>query len=303
MEQVDLAVIGAGVTGLTAGKTASNCGLDTVVIERLAAGGQIATVDHISNFPPHPAGVAGYDLGPMLEEQASASGTRFVFDEVGSILPSTGGFLLDGATGQIAARAVIVATGSRRKTLGVAGEAAFAGRGVSQCASCDGPLFGAGPVVVVGGGDSAFDEAEVLARQGCRVILLHRGDTPVANAQTVDRVASLANVQILPQHEVIAVAGGDRVERVEVLGADGGYDIACAGVFVYVGLLPNSDIVRGLTALDDGLRIETDGNYQTQLPGLFAAGDVRSGASGYLVDLAEEGAAAARTVYDYLLEF
>src|SRR5687768_6102392 len=101
MEQADLAIIGAGITGLIAGKTASDCGLDAVVVERLAAGGQIATVDRIANYPSDPEGVAGYDLGPMLEEEAQASGTRFVLDEIGSILPSATGFLLEGAAGQI----------------------------------------------------------------------------------------------------------------------------------------------------------------------------------------------------------
>lgn len=301
MDQADLAIIGAGIAGLVAGRTAAEQGLDTLVIERLAPGGQISTVDHIANFPAYPEGVAGYDLGPILEEAAQASGARFALGEIASIRVWPAGFVLEGADLAIAARAVIVATGSRRKSLGVPGEAALAGRGVSHCASCDGPIVRAGPVVVVGGGDSAFDEAAVLAGQGREVILLHRGDAPVAGPAAVSGLAGLPNARILARHEVTAILGRERVEGVAVSGPDGPGEIACAGVFVYVGLAPNSGLVRSLAELDDDARIVADARYRTGLPGLFAAGDVRSGASGDLADLAEDGAAAARSAAGYLL--
>ena len=178
MQHADVLVIGAGVAGLTAAMVAAGHGVRTLVVEQLAPGGQVATIEAIRNFPGFPDGIAGFELGPLLQQQAEAAGAEFHLDSVIAIVADGDGYRVVCATSEITARTVIVAAGSSLRKLEVEGEAEFEGRGVSHCASCDGPLFRGQPVVVAGGGDSAFDEALVLAAHASDVTLVHRGAGP-----------------------------------------------------------------------------------------------------------------------------
>lgn len=301
MQNVDLAIIGAGVAGLSAAATAAAHGLDVLVIEHMAPGGQIATVETIRNMPGFVEGVGGYELGPLLQQQAEEAGARFLLDSADQIAPAPGGgFHIRMAQSELQARAVILATGSRRRALNVPGEAALEGRGVSHCASCDGHFFAGKTVVVAGGGDSAFDEAELLATHAERVLIMHHGASPVAQARTVARVAALSNVEIIAQADIIALEGTDALEHVLVGLPDGQCRQAAAGLFVYVGLEPNSGLVADLVALDDGGRIITDAQFQSSCPGLFVAGDLRSGATCLLASVAGDGASAALAATTHL---
>ena len=164
MRETDLVIVGAGVAGLTAAAEAARRGLDVLVIERMGAGGQVMNVERVDNMPGFPQGVSGFDLGPLLQEQAEAAGAQFTLDTVEALEPGAEGrHVLRCAGETIAARAVLLACGSARRKLGVPGEEELEGHGVSHCASCDGPLFRGQAVAVVGGGDSAFGEAHVLA--------------------------------------------------------------------------------------------------------------------------------------------
>jgi thioredoxin reductase (NADPH) len=300
MADYDVAVIGGGVAGLTAAATAAWAGLSVLVIEQLAPGGQIATVDRIGNFPGFPDGIGGYELGPSLQQQAEDAGAEMVADTVEAIAVADGGFAVAGAERSVTARALIVASGSRRKELVVPGEHALAGRGVSHCASCDGQFFRGGVVVVAGGGDSAFDEARLLAEHAATVIIVHRGPAPIAQQRTIAQVMALPNVTVLAETEIVAIEGENAVSGVVLASHGETRTQPCAGVFVYVGLDPNSGFLGDLVERDArGAVITTDG-VATLTPGLFVAGDVRSGATALLASVAGDGARAALSASAYL---
>jgi thioredoxin reductase (NADPH) len=328
MRKVDLAIVGAGVAGLSAATVAAQHGLSVLVIERMGAGGQVMNVETIHNMPGFPQGVSGFELGPLLQEQAEAAGAQFMLDTVLALRPSTlrqaqdspssggtgreetvraepveaPGFVLECEGESIQARAVLVTAGSNRRKLGVPGEE-LEGRGVSHCASCDGPMFRGQPVCVVGGGDSAFGEAAVLAAHASRVTLVFREPRPLAQKALVDAVAGLPNVQLIADAEVIAINGSDGVTGVALRhgGGDSG-EVPAHGVFVYAGLEPASSFLADSVALDAAGRIVADHRFATSVPGIFAAGDIRAGASWLLASAAGDGAAAAASVHRYLNE-
>ncbi len=302
MREVDLAIVGAGVAGLTAAIVAAQHGLAVLVIERLGAGGQVMNVEAIHNMPGFPQGVAGFELGPLLQEQAEAAGAEFMLDtvqriETAAIRPeAVERHVLHCDSGDIAARAVLVTAGSTRRKLDVPGEA-LEGRGVSHCASCDGPMFRGQPVCVVGGGDSAFGEAAVLATHASRVTLVFREQQPPAQQALVDAVAGLPNVQLIADAEVTAIAGDAGVTGVRLQHGDGASsELPAQGVFVYAGLAPASGFLDGAVRLDAAGRIVTDAHFASSVPGIFAAGDIRAGAAWLLAAAAGEGAAAAASI-------
>ncbi len=290
----DVVVIGAGVAGLVAGQTAALLGLDVLVIDRLGAGGQVINVEGIANFPGFPEGISGIELGPALQEQAEQAGAAFMLDEVQGL--SRDGTLWEvrcaGTT--LRARAVILATGSRLRALEVPGEAEFVGRGVSHCASCDGPFFRGEHVVVAGGGDSALQEALALAPLVASVSVVHSGPEPTAQAALLARVRETSNIGFVPHAQVTAVEGNSALRRVHLRKADGADEIAeAAGLFPFVGLMPNADLARDHVTPDDAGRVPVDVAMRTPCAGLYAAGDVRSGSVCWLAAAAGDGATAA----------
>lgn len=300
--ETELAIIGAGVAGLTAATTAASHGISTLVIEHLAPGGQISTVESIRNFPSHPEGIAGFELGPLLQEQAEAKGASFLFDSVTAIERNGGGFLIRAGTGDIIARSVILATGSTRKSLGIPGEAEFEGRGISHCAACDGHFFREKTVVVVGGGDSGFDEAAVLADIAGNVLIVHRGAQPLARHEAREHIAHHSNVQILANAQVTHIHGDTRVVSVDVSSDGETRNIPCDGVFVYVGLDPNTALIAELAEIGQDGRVIADTAMQTATSGLFVAGDLRAGSVNLLSSSAGDGATAAISAVHYLNE-
>jgi thioredoxin reductase (NADPH) len=300
MADVDVVIVGGGLAGLTAGLYAARFGLKTVIVEQMAAGGQVLNVESIETFPGFPQGIAGYDLGPLVQEQAEAAGAEFAMDTATSLELDGSERVVrcDGAT--FRARAVIVAAGSHLRELGIPGESAYLGKGVSHCASCDAPFFVGKDVVVVGGGDSALDEAAVLADQVGHVLVVHRGQAFRAQQAAIDRLAGKPNVETLFGTEVTEISGGDTVSQV-TLRADGVLrSQAVAGVFIFVGLEPNTAFVRGVLELDGSGHIVTDGRLQASVPGVFAAGDIRQHSVAQLVAAAGDGATAAVNAQRYL---
>lgn len=250
VREVDLAIVGAGVAGLTAAAVAAQHGLQVLVIERMGAGGQVMNVEQVANYPGFPQGVSGFELGPLLQEQAEAAGAQFLLDTVEGIDPVLGGRHLVRCTGEtVAARAVLVAAGSARRHLGVPGEDKLEGRGVSHCASCDGPLFRGQPVCVAGGGDSAFGEALVLAGHASRVTIVFREEQPHAQRYLVRAVAAMPNVELVRRCEILEITGDDsgvtRV-RLQVAGESTGALPPVRGVFVYAGLDPHTGFLGGV---------------------------------------------------------
>src|SRR6202048_3358620 len=182
-DEYDLLIVGGGLAGLTAAMYGARIGLHTAVVEHMAPGGQVLNVEKIENFPGFPDGIAGFDLGPIVQEQAEAAGAEFTMDTATGVELDGDRRVLHCEGAELSSRAIIVAAGSGLRSLGIPGEAEFLGKGVSHCASCDAPFFVGKEVCVVGGGDSALDEAAVLAAQVGRVLVVHRG--PAFRAQGV----------------------------------------------------------------------------------------------------------------------
>jgi thioredoxin reductase (NADPH) len=309
MLEIDLAIIGAGVAGLTAAIVAAQHGLSVLVIERMGAGGQVMNVEMIRNMPGFPEGVAGFELGPLLQEQAEAAGVQFMMDTVESfalrseVAEATERHLIHCTEEVIAARAVIVAAGSTRRQLGVPGEEALAGRGVSHCASCDGPLFRGQTVCVVGGGDSAFGEALVLAGHASHVSVIFREAQPHAQQHLLQGVVGLPNIELIAGAEILEIKGEGVVTGVVLRQGDSPIrELSVKGVFVYAGLVPATHFLPGVLKLDPLGRIETDATLATSIPGVFAAGDIRAGSEYLLSTAAGEGAVAAVSAYRFLRE-
>lgn len=302
MQQFDLLIVGAGVAGLCAATVAARYGLKVAVVERIGAGGQVMNVDLIENFPGFPQNVSGYELGPLLQEQAEAAGAEFLLDTIDQLEVSGTDRILGGAEGKIRALAVIVAAGSAKRQLGVPGEERLQGRGVSHCASCDGPLFRKLEVCVVGGGDSALDEALSLAKHASRVTIVHRGAAFTAQKILVERVSVTANVDVVFETEVQEILGEGNVSGVSLRNLrNGEVRIQRAeGVFIYIGLAPHTAFLSGLLRLSATRHVETDIMMRTSLEGVFAAGDIRAGSVALLAAAAGDGATAAVSAYRYI---
>jgi len=301
---LDILIVGGGAAGYTAGLFAARDRCRARLLEKFSAGGQVLNCEHITNFPGFPQGVAGYTLGPLLQEQATAAGLEVAMSEVTGVRRDGDLLLVDSDAGTQAARVVIVASGSRFSPLGVPGEEEFLGRGISHCASCDGSFFMQKPVVVVGGGDAAVDEALHLAQYAASVTVVHRRDTLRACASLQERGRSERKISFRLNTTVRAIEGHDGVERVQVQDATSGKAAAidAAGVFIYAGLTPNTELLGGLAPLDARGQIVTDLRMRTRVPGLFAAGDVRAESARQLVTAAGDGATAALAAVQYLHE-
>jgi thioredoxin reductase (NADPH) len=302
MQDFDLIVVGAGVAGLTAAVTGARHGLKTAVVEKLGPGGQIVTATKIENFPGFPQGIGGYELGPLLHEQAEEAGAEFMLDTVEALAIDGDHRILRCAGDELRARAVVIAAGSALRSLGIPGEERLAGKGVSHCASCDGPFFRGQAVCVVGGGDAAVDEALVLAEHASAVTVFHRGAALTAQQALRDRLAAAGTITVAPGTIVEEILGDDSVTGVRLRDLAGGTtrDEMLAGVFVFVGLEPNSAFLRGVLALDHAGHVETDVMMRTSLDGVFAAGDIRAHSVAQLAASCGDGATAAIAAYRYL---
>jgi thioredoxin reductase (NADPH) len=301
MQDFDLVIVGAGVAGLTAAMTAARHGLRVAVVDQLGVGGQIANTERIENFPGLPQGIAGHELGPLLHEQAEAAGAVFFLDTIVAVEVGDR-HVVRGAAEALRAPTVIIAAGSSLRSLGIAGEERLLGRGVSHCASCDGPFFKGQEVGVIGGGDAALDEALVLAEHAARVSIFHRGPTLRAQQVLVERAQGHTRITIALNTVIEEILGEDTVSAVRLRDVASGSERSqtLKAVFVYVGLEPNTAFLRGVLALDAMGHIETDVMMRSSVAGIFAAGDVRRGSVAQLAAVAGDGATAAIAAYRYL---
>jgi thioredoxin reductase (NADPH) len=300
--QYDVLVVGGGIAGLAAGLAAARAGRRTRVLTGEALGGQLLSIETIDGFPGFPDGVPGYDLCPIVQEQAVAAGAEFAAMEVQSLGQQDGSWRATTAEGELSVSAVIVATGTTLRELDIPGEERLRGKGVSHCATCDGPLLRNRPVGVVGGGDSALQEALTLAQFASRVIILHRGGALSAQRAYRERVEQNPKIEVRFDTVVEEVLGDTTLTgvRTRSQAANSTTDLELASLFVYVGLQPNTAWVKDLLDLDSSGRIETDGLLRCRPAGIFAAGTVRSGSAGRAASAAGEGTAAAVSADRYL---
>jgi thioredoxin reductase (NADPH) len=298
----DVLIVGGGLAGMTAGIYASRHGLKTGILERMMGGASIINVEKVENFPGFPEGIMGADLAAMTQEQAMTSGVEFLMGEASGIAEEGDHRVVAADSGEYRAKALIVAAGSTLRQLGIPGEEEYMGRGVSQCATCDGPLYSGEVVGVAGGGDSATDEALVLAQYADRVLLFHRREELRAQHELVNRVLSEPKIEIVRSSIVDEVLGENTVSGVRTTnvatGEQGVRELS--GLFVYVGLEPNSRIVDGLLETDGGGHIPVNISMETAVPGVYAVGDIRQYSSSQLVSAAGDGATAAIAAYRYI---
>ena len=302
MTEYDVIIIGSGLAGLTAGLFSARQGLSTLVFESNIPGGHLISIEKIEDFPGFPDGVSGYEICPNLQRQASDHGAEFQRAEV--LRLDTADKLWSIATEEESyrAKAVIVATGSTLKHLGIPGEEKLMGRGVSHCASCDGPLYHDQTVGVVGGGDSALQEALTLTNYAANVLLLHRDEA--FSAQQTYRQRVVENARIMPRYRtVIEEVLGDEVVtgvRVRNLKTDEISQVELAGLFVYVGLQPNTGLLRDVVKLSDSGHVPTDSWMKTTRDGLYAVGDIRHDSARQAITSAGDGATAAIAAHRYV---
>ena len=296
-EMLDIAVIGAGPAGMTAGLYGARARARTVVFDKGLPGGQIVSTEWVENYPAFPDGIAGPELGELMHKQAERFGAEFrTFSPVESIRTAGTDFVLTVDGEEVGARAVILATGAVPKKLGVPGEAEYTGRGVSWCATCDGAFFRDKVVCVVGGGDSALQEALFLVKFASRVHVIHRRDELRATECIQEYCFLDDKIQFVFSRVVTEIVGeGGRVTGVELASTKGEPDILLPvdGAFIFVGVDPVNELVVEVADLDAGGFVRVDHNTLTSVPGLFAAGDISNGSLKQVVTAAAGGASAA----------
>jgi thioredoxin reductase (NADPH) len=300
----DVIIIGGGPAGLTAGLYNARARLNVLLYERLAPGGQVITTDWVENYPGFPDGISGFELMDRMKSQAEKFGLEIRSDEIIRLELSESRKVVFTGKEQLETRAVILVCGATWKRLGVAGEDRLMGKGISFCATCDGPFYRDQEVAVIGGGDTAVEEAIFLTRFVSKVHLVHRRNQLRATKLIQERAMAQEKIEFVWDTIPVRILGEAGVEGIELKNVKTGVlsQKAVKGVFVFIGTIPNSDLVKGQLNLDGSGFIITDENMQTSVPGVFAAGDVRSKLFRQISTAVGEGATASYAAEKYLEE-
>lgn len=301
MNEAEVIIVGGGPAGLSAGLYACRAGHHAVLLERMFAGGQITTTHMLENYPGFPQGISGVDIGMAMMEQAQRFGLQIEYDTVTEMDLTGDVKKVTTESGAWQAPVVILCMGSQRRLLGLPREGELLGRGVAYCATCDGIFYRGKVVAVVGGGDTACEDALYLSQLASKVILIHRRYQMRATAILQRRVEETANIDILWNTRIQELIGDDKLQGL-VLEGDHQGAITVDGLFIAVGTEPQTDIVKGQVALDPTGCILTDAQMCTSLPGVYAAGDVRVTPLKQVVTAAADGAVAATEATKYLME-
>ncbi|MFC1860194.1 thioredoxin-disulfide reductase [Chloroflexota bacterium] len=294
-KKYDVVIIGGGPSGLTSGLYASRARLSSLLIEKGLVGGQIANAEQVDNYPGFPEGISGIELGQLMHRQATKYGLETLTAEVTGIELRKEQKVINTTEGAFAAKAVIIAGGSDRQKLGVPGEEKFTGKGVSYCAICDAAFFRGQPVAVVGGGNAAVAEALHLAKFVSKVTVIHRRDQLRAGRILQEKAFSQPKIEFRWDSVVEKIEGGDFVKRIWLRQVKTGEESALevTGVFVSIGLQPNTEYLKDVLPLDATGLIVTNEKMETKIPGIFAAGDIRYNSVRQSITAAGDGATAA----------
>ena len=300
----DVLIIGGGGAGLTAALYASRANLSTALLEKLVPGGQIASTDLVENYPGFPEGVLGPDIAQKMEAQASRYGTQLRSEEVKSIAEKGDLFQVVTSDNQYQAKTIILAMGASYRMLGLANEKELTGKGVSYCATCDGAFFKGKDIAVVGGGDSALQEGIFLTKFANQVTIIHRRDKLRGSPILQERAKKNPKIRFAWDSVVDKIDGKGKVESLALKNVKTNEisPLKAEGVFIFIGHEPNSSIAQGVVQTDEKGYVVTDENYQTSVPGIFAAGEIRKGAVRQLVSACGEGCGAALAAQAFVEE-
>ena len=300
----EVIIIGGGPAGLTAGLYTSRARLSSLLIEKGIVGGQIVNAEHVENYPGFPEGISGFELGQLMHQQATKYGLETMTTEATGIELQGEQKMVITSNGNVIAKAMIIAGGSERNKLGVPGEEEFTGKGVSYCATCDGAFFKDQPVAVVGGGDAAITEAIHLAKFCSRVIVIHRRQQLRSSRILQERGFAESKIEFLLNTVVEEIKGEDVVKRLKlrqvITREESTLDVA--GIFISIGLKPNTDYLKGILPLDATGHIITNAKMETEIPGIFAAGDIRHHSARQAITAAGDGATAAIHTEKFITE-
>jgi thioredoxin reductase (NADPH) len=298
----DLIIIGAGPAGLTAGLYAARARLKTLMLEKLSPGGQVLMTDWVENYPGFPDGISGFELMDKMRRQAEKFDLVIENQEVSRLELSPGKKVVVTDKGNLETRALILTSGATPRKLGIEGEDLLTGKGVSYCATCDGPFYRDQEVALIGGGDTAVEEAIFLTRFAAKVHLIHRRDELRATKLLRERVMALDQVNIMWDTVPTRIVGDTEVKGVDLKNVKTGKTshLPVQGVFVFVGYIPNTELVKDQLELDTLGFVVTNNDMQTSVPGVFAAGDIRSKILRQIATAVGEGATAAFAVERYL---
>ena len=290
-----LIIVGGGPAGLSAGLYASRSKVDALLIEKAGLGGRILNAELVENYPGFPQGISGSELGALIAQQATKYGLLTVFAEVQGMQIRGDEKIVSTSEGEYRAQAVIIAGGTEHQKLGIPGEEAFTGKGVSYCAMCDAAFFRDQVVAVVGGGNVALNDALFVTKFASRVIVIHRRDQLRATKILQDRAFANSKLEFLWDTVVESIVGDKLVKEIRLRNLKTGKvsTLEVSGVFAAVGLRPSTGYLKGLLTLDEGGFISVSGQMETGVPGIFAAGDIRSGSIRQVVSAAGDGATAA----------
>ena len=300
----DMIVIGGGPGGYTAALYAARAGLDTLVLEKLSAGGQMALTEQIDNYPGYEDGIDGFTLAEKMQRQAERFGAKTGYVQVERMDLTAVPKVLETSEGTFYSRTVVLATGANPRELGLAGEAALTGRGVAYCAACDGMRYRGRTVAVVGGGNSAAADALLLSRIAEKVILIHRRDKLRATQVYHAPLMQVGNVEFRWNTTVTELLHGDKLTGLRLRDVNTGAEttLPCDGVFVSVGRKPATELAEGQLELDCSGYVAADETTRTNVPGVYAVGDVRTKPLRQVVTAVADGAVAVHMAEEYLAE-